>query len=153
MRYQGQLKKLYETVNIVDNDDEDVAVDACGYTGNFYRASDSKHLKPYSSHQLIKLMTKNNKIFDIMKSIKDIDKEHNGYVTGTELDDILKLTYKEELSDKNLKEVLRPHASILNKILIDYKSFRNMLLKGIEEQKIKNEEKLQELVKHTRRQS
>lgn len=30
----------------------------------------------------------------IMKSIKDIDKEHNGYVTITELDDILKLAYK-----------------------------------------------------------
>ena len=28
---------------------------------------------------------------NIMKSIKDIDKEHNGYVTSTELDDIIKL--------------------------------------------------------------
>lgn len=48
----------------------------------------------------------------IMKSIKDIDKEHNGYVTSTELDDILKISYKKELTDKNLKEIFRPFASI-----------------------------------------
>ena len=48
----------------------------------------------------------------IMKSIKDIDKEHNGYVTSTELDDILKIYYKKELGDKNLKEIFRPFASI-----------------------------------------
>jgi len=48
----------------------------------------------------------------IMKSIKDIDKEHNGYVTSTELDDILKICYKKELTDKNLKEIFKPFASI-----------------------------------------
>lgn len=47
-----------------------------------------------------------------MRAIKDIDKEHNGYVTSTELDDILKLTYKSELSNKNLKDMFKPYASI-----------------------------------------
>lgn len=63
-----------------------------------------------------------------MKSIKDIDKEHNGYVTITELDDILKIYYKKELTDKNLKEIFKPFASIQNRILIDYKKFRDFLL-------------------------
>jgi Ca2+-binding EF-hand superfamily protein len=29
-----------------------------------------------------------------MRRIKEIDKDHNGYVTSTELDDIIKLSYK-----------------------------------------------------------
>lgn len=57
-------------------------------------------------------MIKKNRLVDIMKCIKDIDKEHNGYVTSTELDDILKLCYKEELKNKNLNNIFRPFASI-----------------------------------------
>jgi Ca2+-binding EF-hand superfamily protein len=49
-----------------------------------------------------------------MKSIKDIDKEHNGYVTSTELDDILKLFCKKDLLDKNLKPLFKPYSSIQN---------------------------------------
>jgi Ca2+-binding EF-hand superfamily protein len=49
---------------------------------------------------------------DIMRAIKDIDKEHNGYVTSTELDDILKICYKKELGDKNLNMIFKPFASI-----------------------------------------
>ena len=78
---------------------------------------------------------------DIMRSIKDIDKEHNGYVTSTELDDILKICYKKELTDKNLKHLFKPYASIQNKILIDYKKFRDFLLKSISSYKQRQEEK------------
>lgn len=68
-----------------------------------------------------------------MRSIKEIDREHNGYVTSTELDDILKLNYKEELSTKNLKQMFKPYASIQNKILIDYKRFRDYILGKLKE--------------------
>jgi Ca2+-binding EF-hand superfamily protein len=81
-----------------------------------------------------------------MKSIKDIDKEHNGYVTITELDDILKINYKKELTDKNLKEIFKPFASIQNRILIDYKKFRDFLLNKI---KAHNQEKLEKLRKNS----
>ena len=80
-------------------------------------------------------MIRNNKMVDIMKCIKDIDKEHNGYVTSTELDDILKICYKEELKDKNLKDIFRPFASIQNRILLDYKRFRDILLKRLNDHK------------------
>jgi Ca2+-binding EF-hand superfamily protein len=63
-----------------------------------------------------------------MRCIKEIDKEHNGYVTSTELDDILKIVCKEELKDKNLKAIFKPYQSIANKILIDYKKFRDHLI-------------------------
>lgn len=55
---------------------------------------DERKLKPYSMDLLAKLVVKHNKLVDIMRSIKEIDKEHNGYVTSTELDDILKITYQ-----------------------------------------------------------
>ncbi len=58
------------------------------------------------------MIAKNNKIVDIIKTIKGIDKEHNGFVTTTELDDILKIMYKDELKDKNLTPIMRKYASI-----------------------------------------
>lgn len=84
---------------------------------------------------------------NIMRAIKDIDKEHNGYVTSTELDDILKINYKNELTDKNLKEIFRPYASIQNRILIDYKKFRDYLLKSISDEKKANESRILKLNK------
>ena len=78
--------------------------------------------------ELSKLIYKKNQLVHIMRAIKEIDREHNGYVTSTELDDILKIYYKEELTMKNLKLIFKPFASIQNKILIDYKRFRDYIL-------------------------
>ena len=39
---------MYKKVKISDTDDEDVAVDASGYTGNFHRTTNDKDLKPIS---------------------------------------------------------------------------------------------------------
>jgi hypothetical protein len=52
-------------------------------------------------------------------------------VTATELDDIFKINYKEELGNRDLKALLRPYASIQNRILIDYKSFRDNIIKHL----------------------
>jgi hypothetical protein len=38
--------KMYKKVNIADTDDDEVAIDASGYTGNFHRNRDESHLKP-----------------------------------------------------------------------------------------------------------
>ena len=65
-------------------------------------------------------MANENKLPFIMRSIKDIDQDNNGYVTTTEFEDILKVHYP-ELADKNLKKLFKPFASIQNRILIDYK--------------------------------
>ena len=51
----------------------------------------------------------------------------NGYVTLNELDDIIKLIYKKELYDKDLKSIYSKFSSIQNKILIDYNAFRSWL--------------------------
>jgi len=39
------------------------------------------------------MIFEDNQMLDMMRRIKEIDKEHNGYVTSTELDDIIKLSY------------------------------------------------------------
>jgi Ca2+-binding EF-hand superfamily protein len=47
-----------------------------------------------------------------MRRIKEIDRDHNGYVTSTELDDILRLAYGEPLRGKSLKLLFKPYESI-----------------------------------------
>lgn len=45
----------------------------------------------------------------IMRTIKQIDRDHNGYVTSNELDDILKINFPQELQNKRVKEILKPY--------------------------------------------
>ena len=40
-----------------------------------------------------------------MSIVKQIDKDHNGYVTRNELDDIIKTNYSKELEDKNIMHI------------------------------------------------
>jgi len=59
-----------------------------------------------------------------MNSIREIDREHNGHVTKTELDDILKMHLPKEFGDKDLHPIINRFSSISNKILINYKQFQ-----------------------------
>lgn len=43
-----------------------------------------------------------------MRQIKEIDKDNNGYVTCTELDDILKLNYPKKLKKMSFKAIFKP---------------------------------------------
>lgn len=60
-----------------------------------------------------------------MSTINEIDKDHNGYVTKTEIEDILKLKYPEFFETRDLIPIIKKFSSIQNKILIDYKGFRD----------------------------
>ena len=66
-----------------------------------------------------------------MRTIYQIDKQHNGYVTTTELDDILKLNYKDELGNKDTRLIMRKYASIQNRVLVDYKKFRDSIVQQL----------------------
>ena len=68
--------------------------------------------------------------------INSVDKDRNGYVTNTELDDILKIAYPAAfedggLKDANLKPLMRKFASSANKVLIDYIQFRDFINTGL----------------------
>ena len=60
----------------------------------------------------MQIINANNKLVEIIRTIKEIDKQHNGFVTVTELDDILKIQYKNELEDRELKPIIRKYSSI-----------------------------------------
>ena len=100
-----------------------------GYFGRttHYREKIDKNLTPIEQIEFIRVFAKNNKLGDIMLVIKQIDKDHNGYITRNEMDDILKMTYREEFTDKNLFGIINKFGSLQNKILIDYRNFREWL--------------------------
>lgn len=113
MQYIEQIRKIYTQVQFSDTDDDDVAVDVAGYTGNFHRASiDQSKLQILSISDLARIIVVDNKLHEIMKRISEIDREHNGYVTSTELDDIIQLSYFKELAGKSLKSIFKPYSSI-----------------------------------------
>ena len=65
---------MYEEL---DNPD---LVDNSGYFGIFYR--EKKTLKPITDSEFLDIIRKNNKLVNIMKNIKEIDHDNNGYVTN-----------------------------------------------------------------------
>jgi Ca2+-binding EF-hand superfamily protein len=81
-----------------------------------------------SESELVQIISKNNKIKDIFRTIYEIDRQHNGFITTTELDDILKLNYKSELANRDLRLIMRKYASIQNRVLVDYKKFRDSII-------------------------
>jgi hypothetical protein len=47
---------MYTKVKVSETDEDEIAVDASGYTGNFHRVNNDKNLKPYSFEELAKLL-------------------------------------------------------------------------------------------------
>lgn len=109
-KYNMMLSSLYQKVDVHENDGEDDPVDQSGYTGQFYRPQ-NKQLTPISEPELIEIIHKSNKLIEIIRTIKEIDKQRNGFVTTTELDDILKINYK-ELANRDLTKILKKYVSI-----------------------------------------
>ena len=69
-------------------------MDSSGYLGKFYRQTSQQ--VPISLNEFSSVFKKENRLVMIMKCIKEIDKDNNGYVTNQELDDIFKLAYPNE---------------------------------------------------------
>ena len=130
----SEINVIYNKVDLSDDDEE--MGDFSGYTGIIKRGLKTSEILTYE--KLIDVFANENKLPFIMRSIKDIDQDNNGYVTTTEFEDILKLHYP-ELEEKNLKKLFKPFASIQNRILIDYKKFRKDLIKKIKN-KLENKE-------------
>lgn len=87
---------------------------------------------------LIQVLTRDNKLASIVRDIKKIDKDNNGYVLINELNKIFKTYYQRELEGKTLNKVLRPYSSIQNKQLIDYKKFNLQLLQKLKTRELEN---------------
>jgi hypothetical protein len=63
----------------------------------------------------------------IWKSIKQIDKDSNGFVTSNELEEIFREWFPVELDGKTLSAYFRNFKSIQNKQLINYKLIKEKI--------------------------
>lgn len=71
-------------------------------------------LQSLSEKEIVAVLSRSEQEFvKVLKVIRSIDKDNNGYVTVTELDDILKLSYPLDfVSDKDLSCFIKKFRSI-----------------------------------------
>ena len=120
--------------------DDDI-VDVAGYLGTFNRTK--AKLEPCSWDELVQVLEANEQTQNIMRRIKTIDKDHNGYVTLQELDDIIKVCCP-ELLDRKLDKLFQRFSDPITKVLIDYRKLRVAVDTDIRAFKIDKAEKKQE---------
>jgi len=121
-KYNLILDKMYNKVDVTHFEGIDEPMDVNGYLGKtkFYRTQ--VKTVPVTAKQFISIVHSTNSFVEVSRTIQEIDSDHNGYVTSTELDDILKLYYQ-DLEPFDLLPLIKKFSSIQNKILIDYKGF------------------------------
>lgn len=118
---------MYKKVDVTNFEGIDEPEDVNGYMGQtkYYRSI--KKETAISEQEFLEIIREQPRItFDsVMGTINEIDKDHNGYVTKTEIEDILKIKYPEHFETRDLIPIIKKFSSIQNKILIDYKGFRD----------------------------
>ena len=75
-----KLRKIYDNVDMYEEADNPDLVDNSGYLGVFYR--EKVPLEPINEKEFVDIIVRNNKLVYIMKNIKEIDRDNNGYVTN-----------------------------------------------------------------------
>lgn len=93
-----------------------------------YRRKPLKPLEPLTEAELVLMIVKNNKMKELSRICREINESGGGVVTVVELDDILRLLYEEELEGRDLTAIFEPFIHIHNKILINYKNFREAIV-------------------------
>lgn len=90
--FSVEMNKVYDEVNLADIKDwDEEAGDTAGYLGNFQRSK--QKLEPITEDEFFKLLNNDKKLEKVFREIRYIDQDHNGFVTITELDDILKVFF------------------------------------------------------------
>ena len=124
-----KLKKTYKTFKYRLDEFQDMnTVDTAGYFGTNHRLVEMlswKFVVLDDFDVILDLFLEKNLLVKVMQTIRTIDREKNGFVTNQELEDILKLFYKEQLSKYDLKPALKQFASDNNRLLINYHKFRD----------------------------
>ena len=79
------LEKMYNKVDMatLDNTDGEEPQDVNGYLGQtkFYRPKQGSVSRLIPEDEFIEVFVKNNRLDSIQLTIKEIDRDHNGYVT------------------------------------------------------------------------
>jgi len=121
-------------------------VDMAGYFGNNHRLIEkfSQSFKPLTDlNDLVKVFAEENKLVQVMKTIRSIDRDKNGYVTNQELEDILKLHYNSQLQKFDLKPLFKEFCSQSNRLLINYSSFKERIIEELAKLEVGIEQTLQ----------
>lgn len=79
-------------------------------------------------------MVKNNHLANIVREIRNLDKDNNGYLLANELNKVFKQHYITELEGKSLTKIARKYGSIQNRSLVEHKKFIANLNQLIKEQ-------------------
>ena len=83
----------------------------------------------------------------IWKSVKNIDKDSNGFVTTDELDEIFHEWFPFELEGKSLRMFMKKYQSINNKTLLHYKRIKeemNKLILGADKNEVERRQDLRD---------
>jgi len=130
--YQNTLAQMYKNIDVAITNAKDEPTDVHGFhgLGTFYREKVMK-MEPITEAEFIDVFVRDNKVAEVMLMIRSIDQSHNGYITRTELDDIIKHHLKEQMNFKDLNSIIAKFCSMANPILIDYKKFQTWLLLSI----------------------
>ena len=123
-KFNMMRAKMYRKLDVYEGDTKEEPTDLAGYTGDFIRKKIV--LEPITDAEFISHFVKENRMKDIQQMIRSIDRDRNGYVTQTELDDILKEVYP-DLINKDLIRLIKPFCSVSNKILVDYGRFKSFV--------------------------
>lgn len=75
-------------------------------------------------HRIVKSSPKSLSL--VFRLISSIDKDRNGYITQTELDDILKECCP-ALRPFYIRPLFKPFTSSANRVLVDYRAFKASL--------------------------
>jgi len=121
-KYSIFNSKIYGKIDFFNSHNKDDPEDKAGYTGQFIR--EKLKLKVISTHEILSVVNKDkDRLSKVWLAIRHIDKQRNGFVTNTEIDDILKEVYP-ELKTYDLSRLFQPFSSDLNRILIEHKKFK-----------------------------
>jgi hypothetical protein len=127
------LEKMYNKVDFAEHEPYDEPKDINGYYGKSQYYRTSKKQEGIKEKDFIKKFIQTNKMVEVMRTILEIDKDRNGYITSSEMDDILKLYYP-SLEEHNILPIIKKFSSIQNKILIDYKGLTTWINTNIQRQ-------------------
>ena len=59
-------------------------------------------------------MFENDRLKEIGHAIREIDPDRNGYVTNQELDDIIRINYRDQMEGKHIMDFIKQFSSEAN---------------------------------------
>lgn len=133
-KYAQIMQEVFKKVDVANLEDPEEAVDQLGYLGTSKHYREKRVLAPITLEEMLQIMYESGdhekKLKEIMFTIGKIDTNPTGFVTKTELDDIIKITYP-ELLDRDIAPVISKFSALQNKICIDYRRFRDRIVRGL----------------------